>query len=92
MATGNEVTGPINLGNPAEFTIAELAEHVLRLTGSRAGIEYLPLPADDPARRRPDISVANAVLGWQPTVPLEKGLGPAVDYFRKLTLQADTGH
>ncbi len=89
MATGDAVTGPINLGNPDEFTITELAEHVLRLTGSTAGIEHLPLPADDPARRRPDISVANAVLDWQPKVPLEEGLSPAVDYFKQLQLQGD---
>ena len=89
MATGDEVTGPINLGNPDEFTITQLAEHVLALTGSTAGIEYLPLPADDPARRRPDISVARAVLSWQPKVSLKEGLGPVVDYFKQLQVQGD---
>jgi len=79
-----EVTGPINLGNPAEFTIRKLAESVQRLTGSRAGIVHRDLPLDDPVRRRPDISLATSVLGWVPTIDLDEGLARTVDYFRTL--------
>ena len=82
MATDHEVTGPINLGNPGEFTIAELAAMVLDQTGSSSGIEYLPLPQDDPIRRQPDITRAKATLGWEPTIPLADGLGRTIDYFR----------
>lgn len=82
MATDHEVTGPINLGNPGEFTIAELAALVLEQTGSDSSIEYLPLPQDDPIRRQPDISRAKAILGWEPTVPLADGLARTIDYFR----------
>jgi len=82
MDTDDDVTGPINLGNPAEFTIKDLAEQVMTLTGSTAGIDYLPLPADDPTRRRPDISVATQTLGWEPQIPLEQGLAKTVTYFR----------
>jgi UDP-glucuronate decarboxylase len=85
MATDGAVTGPVNLGNPAEFTVLELAERVLRLTGSRSRLTFAPLPADDPARRRPDISRAKELLGgWEPKVPLEEGLGRTVAYFREL--------
>ena len=82
MTTGDEVTGPINLGNPGEFTIAELAAMVLEQTGSDSGIEYLPLPQDDPVRRQPDITRAKQVLGWEPTIPLTDGLARTIDYFR----------
>jgi UDP-glucuronate decarboxylase len=82
MATDHEVTGPINLGNPGEFTIAELAALVLEQTGSDSSIEYLPLPQDDPVRRQPDITRAKAILGWEPTVPLADGLARTIDYFR----------
>ena len=82
MATDHEVTGPINLGNPGEFTIGELANMVLEQTGSNSTIEYLPLPQDDPIRRQPDISRAKAVLGWEPTIPLTDGLATTIDYFR----------
>ena len=75
---------PVNIGNPHERTVLELAERVLRLTGSRSRIEYRPLPADDPARRRPDIGAARRLLGWEPTVSLEDGLRRTVDYFREL--------
>ena len=82
MATDHDVTGPINLGNPGEFTIAELAAMVLEQTGSDSSIDYLPLPEDDPVRRQPDITRAKAVLGWQPTVPLADGLARTIEYFR----------
>ncbi len=84
MATGDEVTGPINLGNPHEISVRELADHVLRLTGSRVPIVYRPLPQDDPTQRCPDITQARAVLDWQPTVGLEKGLQATIAYFERL--------
>jgi UDP-glucuronate decarboxylase len=77
------VTGPVNLGNPSEFTMLELAKKVLGLTGSDAPIEHHPLRADDPARRKPDITRARDLLGWEPTVPLDQGLEHTVDYFRQ---------
>ncbi len=76
--------GPVNLGNPAEFTIRELAELVLRLTGSKSRLECRPLPQDDPVQRQPDIARARALLDWQPTVALEDGLKETISYFRKL--------
>lgn len=82
MASGPEVTGPINLGNPGEFTIRQLAELVLELTGSRAQLVHRPLPPDDPRQRRPDITQAGSVLGWQPTVPLREGLERTIAYFK----------
>jgi UDP-glucuronate decarboxylase len=84
METGDDVTGPINIGNPIEFTMAELAHHVLALTGSTSPIEHRPLPLDDPRQRQPDITLARTLLGWEPTVPLEQGLTRTVDYFRTL--------
>ncbi len=78
------VQGPMNLGNPGEFTIAELAEIVLEETGSDAGIRHLPLPEDDPKVRRPDIGLAREALDWSPTVQLREGLGRTIDYFREL--------
>ena len=81
MESPEDVTGPINLGNPDEFTIMELAELVLELTGSRSQIRYEPLPKDDPVRRRPDITRARQILGWAPTVPLREGLQKTIDYF-----------
>ena len=82
MRSGDEVTGPVNLGNPGEFTIAELADLVIKHTGIDPGIDYLPLPQDDPTRRQPDITRAKALLGWQPTVPLEEGLIRTIEHFR----------
>ena len=79
--------GPINLGNPAEFTIRELAEKVLSLTGSKSRIEHKPLPQDDPRQRQPDIKLAKSKLGWQPKVALEDGLKETVRYFRDLLAQ-----
>jgi UDP-glucuronate decarboxylase len=82
MNSPREVTGPINLGNPGEFTMIELAKQVMALTDSDCELRHLPLPADDPVRRRPDISRARDVLGWEPAVPLSDGLARTVDYFR----------
>ena len=81
MAADDEVTGPINLGNPGEFTILELAEMVINLTNSRSSIAYASLPADDPVQRRPDIARARELLGWQPRIPLEEGLQRMIPYF-----------
>ena len=75
--------GPINLGNPREFTVLELAETVIRMTGSSSRIEFRPLPVDDPKQRQPDISLAKAKLGWEPRINLADGLKPTVDYFRQ---------
>jgi UDP-glucuronate decarboxylase len=83
MAAPHEVTGPINLGNPGEFTIRELAELVIELTGSESKITYEPLPTDDPTRRRPDITLANQTLGWTPTVQLREGLVHTIEHFRR---------
>jgi UDP-glucuronate decarboxylase len=82
MNSPREVTGPINLGNPGEYTMIELAKQVMALTDNDCELEHLPLPADDPVRRRPDISRAREVLGWEPAVPLSEGLARTVDYFR----------
>ncbi len=82
MSTDHEVTGPVNLGNPGEFTIGELATMVLEQTESSSTIDYLPLPQDDPIRRQPDISRAKELLGWEPTVPLREGLARTIEYFR----------
>jgi UDP-glucuronate decarboxylase len=82
MSSSDEVVGPINLGNPGEFTIAELAAKVLSLTGSTVPVEYLPLPQDDPVRRQPDIARAIRELGWRPTIDLDEGLVRTVDYFK----------
>ena len=84
MNSPEEVIGPINLGNPGEFTIAELAELVLQQIPSEAGAEYLPLPTDDPIRRQPDITRAKDTLGWEPTVPLADGLIRTIEYFRSV--------
>ena len=82
MNSADEVTGPINLGNPVEFTIAELAAEVIGQTGVDPGIEYLPLPPDDPTRRQPDITRARQTLGWEPTIELKAGLAKTIEYFR----------
>lgn len=84
MNSGKEVTGPVNLGNPGEFSISELAEKVVRLVGSESKVVFEPLPADDPMQRKPDISLAQALLGWQPTIPLDEGLPRTVDYFKAM--------
>ena len=84
MALQSDEPGPVNLGNPGEFTMLELAEMVLRLTGSSSTIVHKPLPVDDPLQRRPDISKAKALLGWEPKVPLEEGLTRTIRYFKTL--------
>jgi UDP-glucuronate decarboxylase len=71
----------VNLGNPAEFTMRQLAEKVLEMTGSKSEIAFRPLPPDDPKQRRPDITLASSALGWSPKVPLAEGLRPTIDYF-----------
>jgi UDP-glucuronate decarboxylase len=91
MATGPEVTGPLNLGNPGEFSIRELAERVIELTGSRSRIVHRPLPPDDPRQRRPDITKARALLAWEPTVPLDEGLGKTIAYFERFLTETDYG-
>jgi UDP-glucuronate decarboxylase len=83
MATDAGFTGPVNLGNPAEFTIRELAEKVLRLTGSRSKIVTKPLPADDPMQRQPDIGLARKTLAWEPRVALDDGLRETIAYFKR---------
>lgn len=83
MDSDKDITGPINIGNPREFTILQLAEKVIELTGSSSKILNKPLPQDDPRKRRPDISLAMKTLDWQPTVKLEEGLVPTIDYFRE---------
>ena len=82
MDSPGDLTGPVNLGNPGEFTMLELAELVLELTGSRSPIEHRSLPADDPRQRRPDISLAGEALGWAPTVALREGLQTTINYFQ----------
>ena len=82
METPHNVTGPINIGNPNEFTIKQLAELVVEKTGSSSRIDYLPLPADDPKQRQPDIHRAKEALGWSPRVELSEGLDATIDYFR----------
>jgi UDP-glucuronate decarboxylase len=84
MDSADDVTGPINLGNPAEFSMAELAQLVIAQTGTRSGLTYAPLPADDPRQRQPDIGRARELLGWQPHIALEEGLKRTIDYFQKV--------
>lgn len=84
MATGDDVNYPVNIGNPGEFTIHELAEKVIAKTGSKSKIVHLPLPQDDPMQRKPDITLAHKVLnGWEPKIPLDEGLSRTIDYFNK---------
>lgn len=84
MATDNTFTGPVNLGNPGEFSMLELAQQVSALTGSTAGIDFKPLPSDDPRQRKPDIRYAQQMLNWTPLVPLKTGLEQTIAYFRAL--------
>ena len=85
METGDEVTGPVNLGNPVEFTILELAEKIIHMTGSTSRITFQPLPQDDPIQRKPDISLAGELLdGWTPKMDLESGLSRTIAYFDAL--------
>ncbi len=84
MNSPKEVTGPVNVGNPEEFTMIELADAVIRLTNSSSKIIYMPLPSDDPLQRKPDISKAREILGWEPTIKLEEGLSKTIDYFKSI--------
>ena len=84
MNSRDGFTGPVNIGNPGEFTIKELAEIVIRLTGSKSKIVYEALPSDDPMQRKPVIDLAKAELDWEPKIPLEEGLKKTIEYFRGL--------
>jgi UDP-glucuronate decarboxylase len=84
MATDNHFTGPVNLGNPGEFTMLELAEKVLQLVQGKSKLAFLALPTDDPRQRQPDISLAKSKLEWEPSVSLDDGLKETVSYFKKL--------
>ena len=84
MNSREDFTGPVNIGNPGEFTMIELAEKVLKLTGSRSKLIHMPLPADDPMQRKPDITLAKKELGWEPAIPLEEGLKRTIEYFKTI--------
>ncbi|WP_232366805.1 NAD-dependent epimerase/dehydratase family protein [Alteripontixanthobacter muriae] len=90
MDTPDEVTGPINIGNPHEFTILDLAEKVVRATGNRSKLSFHPLPSDDPTQRCPDIALARKVLNWEPQIQLEQGLEKTIRYFAALIADART--
>jgi UDP-glucuronate decarboxylase len=89
MAASDDFTGPVNLGNPNEFSILELAERVIALTGSTARIVYQPLPEDDPLQRQPNITLAKEQLGWEPKIQLEEGLKRTIDYFKNMTERSE---
>jgi UDP-glucuronate decarboxylase len=84
MDTPDDFPGPVNLGNPGEFTIIELAETIVRLTGSTSEITFKPLPQDDPLQRKPDIQLAREKLGWEPRVKLEEGLSKTIAFFESI--------
>lgn len=84
MSTGRDFIGPVNLGNPGEFTIRELAEKTIAMTGSKSSLNNLPLPEDDPKQRQPDISLAKEKLGWEPVIKLEEGLDKTIEYFKSV--------
>lgn len=86
MENSSNCIGPVNVGNPGEFTIKELAEIVIEMTGSRSKLAYEPLPPDDPTQRQPDISLAKKVLGWEPKIPLREGLAKTIDWFRTIDM------
>ena len=88
MNTDDEFTGPVNVGNPGEFTMLELAETIIRLVKSDSKIEYHPLPGDDPRQRQPDITLAKQKIGWEPTIQLDEGLSKTIAYFQRL-VQSD---
>ncbi len=90
MDAANDVTGPVNLGNPTEISVGELAETVIALTGSKSKIRFEQLPEDDPTRRQPDITLARELLGWGPTIPLKEGLEKTIDYFEGLLGEKDS--
>ena len=85
MDTADNFTGPINLGNPEEFTILELAEKIIKLMGSNSKIKHEKLPLDDPRQRQPDIGLAKKTLGWEPNIELEKGLKKTIEYFENIS-------
>ncbi len=85
LMNAEEVHEPVNLGNPGEFTIKELANEVVKVCGSNSGVKYLPLPQDDPKQRKPDILRAQTLLGWNPTIPLKEGLKKTVEYFKQMS-------
>ena len=87
MNSSDEITGPINIGNPFELTIRELAEEVCELAASRSGLKFEDLPHDDPVQRQPDISQARAHLGWEPKIQLQQGLELSISYFRSLLVE-----
>ena len=89
MNSPDSLTGPVNLGNPSEFTIKQLAETVIKMTGSASNLVYMPLPADDPKQRQPDITLAREQLGWEPHIPLEQGLINTIRYFDDLLTHLD---
>jgi UDP-glucuronate decarboxylase len=82
MNSGDDFLGPVNIGNPGEFTMLELAEKVIAMTGSKSKIVFRPLPSDDPKMRRPDISLAKEKLDWEPKVKLDEGLAKTIEYFK----------
>jgi UDP-glucuronate decarboxylase len=82
MDTPADFVGPVNMGNPTEFSMLQLAEMVVKLVGSNSKITFIPLPSDDPKQRKPDISLAETVMTWRPRVPLEDGLRETITYFR----------
>jgi UDP-glucuronate decarboxylase len=84
MASGDDFTGPVNIGNPNEFTMLELAEKVIKLTGTKSKIVFEPLPADDPMQRQPNISLAKEKLNWEPKIQLEEGLTRTIDFFKTI--------
>jgi UDP-glucuronate decarboxylase len=84
MNTPPEINGPINIGNPNEFTIKQLAENIIDLTGSKSKLVYQPLPVDDPKQRQPNITKAKEILNWEPTTQLREGLGLTIEYFDNL--------
>ncbi len=84
MDSADDFTGPVNVGNPAEFSVRELAEKIIDLTGSGSRLSFKPLPQDDPKQRCPDISLAREALGWEPKVALEEGLKHTIPYFEEL--------
>jgi UDP-glucuronate decarboxylase len=87
MNTPDQVTGPMNLGNPVEFTIRHLAELVIDLVGTKSRLVYKPLPSDDPKQRQPDISLARGTLAWEPKVPLREGLLKTISYFDRILMK-----
>ena len=84
MATDNTFTGPVNIGNPNEMSMIELANLIIQLTGSKSKIVFNPLPLDDPRKRKPDISLAKKILDWEPKVPIQTGLISTIEYFKQI--------